>query len=164
MTGAAFTPRKTFHVKDVLYFPTSNYWPLLQRATGLLLGIWPDMGIILQRTCFNAPATLSYASEDTSSFRSAPPAQGMLQKRHEFDEMLNLARVMAYVCMLDPALFTPDQELIATAQTLTECLFPPSFDSRKIGRISRKIAETSSCVVYETKREASPALSSPTNS
>jgi len=99
------------------------------------------MGIIFQRTCFSAPATLSHASEDTRSCGSGPPAQEMLQKRQEFDELLSLARVTAYLSVLDPALFTPDQELIATVQTLTECLFPPSFDSRKIGRISRKIAE-----------------------
>lgn len=48
---------------------------------------------------------------------------------------------MAYVSVLNPALFTHDQELTATVETLTERLFPPSFDRRRIGRTFRKIAE-----------------------
>jgi len=99
------------------------------------------MGIISQRTCFNAPPTLAYASKDTTKGQGRLAAQDMPQRRQEIDELVDLARVMAYVSILKPALFTHDQELTATVETLTERLFPPSFDWRRIGRTFRKIAE-----------------------
>lgn len=81
----------------------------------------------------------------------------MPRGRQEINKLLDLARVMADVSVLDPALFTHDQELTVTVEALTERLFPPSFERRRIGRTFRKIAEDTLVRGIRSKSRGTPS-------
>lgn len=122
-------------------FPLSLMWSLPGTVRKLSSETYCKMGIIFQRTCFDAPAFLGCSPGATKKCQGRLSAQEMPRGRQEINELLDLARVMADVSVLDPALFTHDQELTATVEASIERLFPSSFERRRIGRTFRKIAE-----------------------
>ncbi|KAK5955119.1 hypothetical protein OHC33_003798 [Knufia fluminis] len=68
-------------------------------------------------------------------------AEAIKQSRQELDELLDLSRLAAYAMILDPILFTKEEDLPIANDLLIDRLFPPSFDRKRINRTFRKLAE-----------------------
>lgn len=59
-------------------------------------------------------------------------AEAIKQSRQELDELLDLSRLAAYAMILDPILFTKEEDLPIANDLLIDRLFPPSFDRKRI--------------------------------
>lgn len=107
------------------------------------------MGILVQRSCYNAPASHAYlkdvtrdkAASDEQLTRSSSaddyPNDEFIQRREqELADVLDLVQVVSFAIALDASQFSEADELRKTLNAAIDMFFPPTFDK---GRISREL-------------------------
>jgi len=109
------------------------------------------MGILVQKSCYTAPASKDYPKGGTkdkaasneqpirSSSASTYPDEKFIQLREqELTNVLDLVQAVSFAIALDASCFSEDNELRKTLNAAIDTFFPPTFDK---GRVSRELCD-----------------------